>query len=144
MASAQALPLEPLAAGTRGCLPFVFLHILYTILAPSSRGSGFSQALTTKPLKDFAEFAGIELLWSDENTRRSDSMREIRWGEATYYLKDGLKEGELAGEVPSMGGAGSGPGLPVLYSLTGQEYASWGIIVAVVTDHRYQEKENPC
>ncbi len=48
------------------------------IYSGGAHHTGFSQALTTKPLEDFAEIAGIELIIIDEDTRLRELRRQIR------------------------------------------------------------------
>ena len=54
------------------------------ILAGGPHHTGFSQAVTTEHLEDFAEMAGIELLLIDGDTRLREFKNELRWNEAAY------------------------------------------------------------
>jgi L-arabinose isomerase len=54
------------------------------ILAGGAHHTGFSQALTTEHLQDFAEMLDLELLLIDEDTKISEFKKELRWNEAAY------------------------------------------------------------
>ncbi len=60
------------------------------ILAGGAHHTGFSQAVTTEHLEDFAEIAGMEFLSIDKDTRISDWKKELRWNEMYYLLARGL------------------------------------------------------
>ena len=57
------------------------------IYAGGAHPTGFSQALTTEHLEDFAEIAGIELVRIDAETRLPQLRRELVWSEAAYKLR---------------------------------------------------------
>jgi L-arabinose isomerase len=48
------------------------------IYAGGAHHTGFSQALTTEHLEDFAEIAGIELIVIDAETRLRELRRQLR------------------------------------------------------------------
>ncbi len=54
------------------------------IYAGGAHHTGFSQALTTEHLEDFAEIAGIEFLVINEETQLRTFRNELRWNEAAY------------------------------------------------------------
>ena len=56
------------------------------ILAGGAHHTGFSQALSSAHLQDFAEIADVEFLLIDGNTQISDFKKEIRWNEVFYLL----------------------------------------------------------
>ncbi len=56
------------------------------ILAGGAHHTGFSQALTSEYLEDFAEMNGIEFLLIDGSTKISELKKELRWNEAYYSL----------------------------------------------------------
>jgi L-arabinose isomerase len=60
------------------------------ILAGGAHHTGFSQAITSEHLVDFAEMADIELVLIDEKTTIIDFKKELRWNEVYYYLARGL------------------------------------------------------
>lgn len=57
------------------------------IHAGGAHHTGFSQAVTTEMLEDFAGIAGIELLLIDAQTRLREFRREIGWNEVAYGLQ---------------------------------------------------------
>ncbi len=56
------------------------------ILAGGAHHTGFSLALTSEHLEDFAEMVDMEYLLIDGDTRLPDFKRELRWNEAYYRL----------------------------------------------------------
>ncbi len=60
------------------------------ILAGGAHHTGFSQALTSEHLRDFAEIAGMEFLLINADTRIPDFKKEIRWNDMYYLLSAGL------------------------------------------------------
>lgn len=56
------------------------------ILAGGAHHTGFSQALSSAHMQDFAEIADVEFLLIDGNTQISDFKKEIRWNEVFYLL----------------------------------------------------------
>jgi L-arabinose isomerase len=54
------------------------------IYAGGAHHTGFSQALQTEHIADFAAIAGIELLVIDSQTTLRDFQKELRWNEAAY------------------------------------------------------------
>ncbi len=54
------------------------------ILAGGAHHTGFSQALTSEYLEDFAEMNGIEFLLIDGSTNISEFKKELRWNDAFY------------------------------------------------------------
>ncbi len=60
------------------------------IYAGGAHHTGFSQAITTEMLEDFAEIAGIELVVVDGATKVRDFKQQLRGNEIYYGLKDGF------------------------------------------------------
>ena len=56
------------------------------IYAGGAHHTGFSYALTTEHLADFAEIAGIELVRIDADTRIPQFRKELHWSDAAYKL----------------------------------------------------------
>jgi L-arabinose isomerase len=73
----QPMPNLPVAAGA-------------WILAGGAHHTGFSMAITSEHLEDFAEMAGIEYLLIDQDTTLSSFKKELRWNELYYHLSKGL------------------------------------------------------
>jgi L-arabinose isomerase len=60
------------------------------ICAGGAHHTGFSQAVTTEMLEDFAEIAGIELVVIDGAANVRDFKQQLRANEIYYGLKDGF------------------------------------------------------
>jgi L-arabinose isomerase len=60
------------------------------IYAGGAHHAGYSQAVGTPHLLDFAEMAGLECLVIDGSTRLAEFKKEIRWNEMYYLLAKGL------------------------------------------------------
>ena len=56
------------------------------IYAGGAHHTGFSQALTTEHLRDFAEIAGIEFVTIDAGTLIPQVRRELTWNDAAYKI----------------------------------------------------------
>jgi len=57
------------------------------ILAGGAHHTGFSLALRSEHLQDFAEMADTEYLLINQETRLSEFKKELRWNEAYYQLR---------------------------------------------------------
>ncbi len=60
------------------------------ILAGGAHHTGFSMALTTEHLEDFAEMAGIESVVIDDDTQTREFKKELRYNEVYYWMNKGL------------------------------------------------------
>jgi L-arabinose isomerase len=60
------------------------------ILSGGAHHTGFSQAVTTQHLEDFAEMAGLEFLRIDGRTDLSEFKKELRWNEVYFHLAKGV------------------------------------------------------
>ena len=60
------------------------------ILSGGAHHTGFSMALTSEHLEDFAEIAGIECLLIDKDTTMASIKKELRWNDLYYRLSRGL------------------------------------------------------
>lgn len=60
------------------------------ILAGGAHHTGFSMALTTEHMEDFAEIAGIESVVIDDKTDIRDFKKELRFNEVYYWMNKGL------------------------------------------------------
>jgi len=61
------------------------------IHAGGAHHAGFSMAIRSEYMEDFASMAGIEYLHIGEDTTISDFKKELRWNEVYYMLANGLK-----------------------------------------------------
>lgn len=82
----EPLPALPVARAI--WLPEPDLKVTSTcwILAGGAHHTGFSLALTSQHLEDFAEMAGIEFLLIDESTTVRAFKKELKWNDACYHL----------------------------------------------------------
>jgi L-arabinose isomerase len=60
------------------------------IYAGGAHHTGFSQAVTTEMIEDFAAMAGVELVVIDADTRLRPFKQELRWNEVYYGLHGGF------------------------------------------------------
>jgi L-arabinose isomerase len=60
------------------------------ILAGGAHHTGFSQAVTTEHMQDFADMANMECLLINDTTDLAEFKKEIRWNEVYYLLSKGL------------------------------------------------------
>jgi L-arabinose isomerase len=60
------------------------------IIAGGAHHTGFSQALSSTHMRDFAEIADVEFLLINDDTIIPDFKKEIRWNETFYLLSSRL------------------------------------------------------
>jgi L-arabinose isomerase len=60
------------------------------IYAGGAHHTGFSQALKTEHLVNFAEITGIECVVIDEKCNIEEFKKELRWNDLYYHLNKGL------------------------------------------------------
>lgn len=60
------------------------------ILAGGAHHTGYSQAVTTEMLEDYAEIAGVELVVIDAETRIRQFRQELRWNELYWRMNRSL------------------------------------------------------
>jgi L-arabinose isomerase len=86
-------PLPKLPVARALWVPKPNFHIAVTawIYGGGAHHTGFSQAVTTEMLEDFAAMAGIEVVVIDGETKLRDFKQELNWNEIYYALRDGLK-----------------------------------------------------
>jgi L-arabinose isomerase len=61
------------------------------ILAGGAHHTGYSSALTTEMLEDFAEMAGVELSVIDTETRLRSYKEQLRNNDLYYHLAQGIR-----------------------------------------------------
>jgi L-arabinose isomerase len=72
------------------CQPDLATAAAAWIYAGGAHHTGFSLAVTTEMMEDFAEMAGIELVIIDKETRLRDFKKELRQNEVYYALAKGF------------------------------------------------------
>jgi L-arabinose isomerase len=80
----KPLPKLPVARVLWVPKPNIEISAHVWILAGGAHHTGFSQALTSEYLEDFAEMCGIEFLLIDDSTNISEFKKELKWNEVTY------------------------------------------------------------
>ena len=83
------MPRLPVARAVWKCQPNFADACACWIYAGGAHHTGFSQAVTTEMLEDFAAIADIELLVIDVDTNVRQFKNELRWNETAYGLKSG-------------------------------------------------------
>ncbi|MBN2508429.1 MAG: L-arabinose isomerase [Verrucomicrobia bacterium] len=90
VAPEKPLPKLPVARALWKPKPDLKTAAAAWILAGGAHHTGFSQAVTTEMLEDFAEIAGIELLVIDPQTRLREFKQQLRANEVYYGLRHGF------------------------------------------------------
>jgi L-arabinose isomerase len=87
----EDLPKLPVARALWNPKPNLKIAAAAWILAGGAHHTGFSQALTSAHLQDFAEIANLEFLLIDDQTDLTAFKKEIRWNDMYYLLARGLQ-----------------------------------------------------
>lgn len=80
----QDLPKLPVARAVWKPLPDLKVGAAAWILGGGAHHTGFSMALTTAYMEDFAEIAGIEVVVIDADTTLRNFKEKLRWNEVYY------------------------------------------------------------
>ena len=89
VAPEKPLPKLPVARALWAPKPNLALGAAAWIYAGGAHHTGFSQAVTSEMLEDFADIAGIELVLINEETNLRRFKQELRWNEVYYGLRSG-------------------------------------------------------
>lgn len=84
------LPNLPVARVCWKPLPDMKTSVAAWIYAGGAHHSGFSKAITTEHLRDFASMADIELVVIDKDTDVEDFKKELRWNDIYYHIGKGI------------------------------------------------------
>jgi len=87
----HAMPRLPVARAVWQCRPNFADACAAWIYAGGAHHTGFSQAVTTEMLEDFADIAGIEIAIIDAETRVRDFLQVLRNNEVYYALNLGSR-----------------------------------------------------
>ena len=90
IAPEQALPKLPVARAVWVPKPNLQVGATAWICAGGAHHTGFSQAVTTEMLEDFAGMADVELVMIDGTTEVRKFRQELNWNEAYYGLRAGM------------------------------------------------------
>jgi L-arabinose isomerase len=80
----------PVARALWRCKPDLPTSAAAWIYAGGAHHTGFSLAVTTAMLEDFAGMAGLELVIIDDSTRLREFKKELRHNEVYYALARGM------------------------------------------------------
>ena len=86
----KPLPKLPVARAVWMAKPDLPTSAAAWIYAGGAHHTGFSQAVTTEMIEDFAGMAGVELVVIDADTRLRQFKQELRWNEVYYGLNRGF------------------------------------------------------
>ncbi|HVT88246.1 MAG TPA: L-arabinose isomerase [Tepidisphaeraceae bacterium] len=86
----KPLPNLPVARAVWECKPDFKTACASWIYAGGAHHTGFSYAVTTEHMEDFAEIAGVELAIIDDKTNVRDFKQQLRNNEIYYHLAQGL------------------------------------------------------
>jgi L-arabinose isomerase len=87
----KPLPKLPVARALWVPKPDFHTAVTAWIYGGGAHHTGFSQAVTTEMLEDFATMAGMELAVIDGETSLRRFKQELNWNEIYYGLRDGLR-----------------------------------------------------
>jgi len=90
VAPQKPLPRLPVARAIWECKPNLQVAAACWIHAGGAHHTGFSQAVTTEMLEDFAEMSGTEFLLIAQNTELRQFKKELRYNEVYYGLRSGF------------------------------------------------------
>jgi L-arabinose isomerase len=85
------LPKLPVARAVWECRPDFKTACACWILAGGAHHTGYSYAVTSEMLEDFATIAGIEFVLINAGTRLAGFKQELRWNEIYYHLAQGIR-----------------------------------------------------
>ena len=83
----EPLPKLPVARVLWQPLPDLKTAAAAWILAGGAHHTGYSQAVSTEFMEDFADMFDIELTVIGENTMLRDFKNELKWSEVYYHLR---------------------------------------------------------
>ena len=86
----RPLPKLPVARAVWIPKPDLRIGAAAWIYAGGAHHTGFSQAVTTEMMEDFAAIAGIELVVIDAETKLRQFKQELLWNDIAYGLRSGL------------------------------------------------------
>lgn len=89
VAPEHSMPKLPVAQAVWKCRPNFEDACAAWIYAGGAHHTGFSQAVTTEMLEDFAAMAGIEVVVIDADTKLRQFKQELMWNDVAYGLKGG-------------------------------------------------------
>jgi L-arabinose isomerase len=88
--SEKPLPKLPVARAVWIPKPNLEIGAAAWIHAGGAHHTGFSQAVTTEMIEDFAAMAGVELVVIDSDTKLRQLKQELEWNDVAYSLRSGF------------------------------------------------------
>ena len=85
------LPKLPVARAVWECKPDFKTACAAWIYAGGAHHTGYSYAVTTEMIEDFAQIAGVELVVINDDTRLREFKNELRQNDLYYVLAQGLR-----------------------------------------------------
>jgi L-arabinose isomerase len=85
------MPKLPVARAVWECRPDFKTACACWILAGGAHHTGFSYAVTSEMLEDFAVIAGVELVLINAGTNLAGFKQELRWNELCYHFAQGIQ-----------------------------------------------------
>jgi len=85
------LPQLPVARAVWECLPDFKTACAAWIYAGGAHHTGYSTAVTTEMIEDFAAMSGVELAVIDRDTRLRDFRQDLRFSDLYHVLAQGLR-----------------------------------------------------
>jgi L-arabinose isomerase len=86
----KPLPKLPVARAVWIPRPNLEIGAAAWIHAGGAHHTGFSQAVTTEMMEDFAAMAGVELIVIDGDTKLRQLKKELEWNDVAYGLRGGF------------------------------------------------------
>ncbi len=90
VAPEKPMPKLPVARAVWVPRPNLPIGAAAWLYAGGAHHTGFSQAVTTEMIEDFAAIAGIELVVIDADTKLRQLKQELDWNEVAYGLRGGF------------------------------------------------------
>jgi len=84
------MPNLPVASVLWNPMPDLKTGAAAWILAGGAHHTGFSSAINSEYLEDFAGMSGLEFVLIDENCNLNTFRNELKWNEVYYHLAGGL------------------------------------------------------
>jgi L-arabinose isomerase len=86
----KPLPKLPVARAVWIPKPNLQVGAAAWVYAGGAHHTGFSQAVTTEMIEDFAAIAGVELVVIDGDTKLRQLKQELEWNDVAYGLRRGF------------------------------------------------------
>jgi L-arabinose isomerase len=85
------VPNLPVARAVWECKPDFKTAVAAWIYSGGAHHTGYSYSVTKEHLAEFAEIAGIEIVFIDDNTKLEEFRKELKWNEIYWHLAPGIR-----------------------------------------------------